>query len=121
MLAERIQRARSTLVFVASRQLAERLTRFLNDGRDEQLAYAHHGSLAQDLRRAVEARLKAGEIPAVVATASLELGIDVGDCEQVLLVQTPASAICGNAPAPRARRTPPGSSYSRRGIYHPWA
>lgn len=92
MLAERIERARSTLVFVGSRQLAERLTRFLNEGRDEQLAYAHHGSLAQDLRRAVEARLKAGEIPAVIATASLELGIDVGDCEQVLLVQTPASA-----------------------------
>ena len=91
---EMIQKARSTLVFTNSRKLCEKLTLKINEGTDGDtglLAYAHHGSLSHDLRRAVENRLKKGELKAVVATASLELGIDVGDLDQVILIQTPFS------------------------------
>ncbi|MFH1467521.1 MAG: DEAD/DEAH box helicase [Pseudomonadota bacterium] len=84
-----LEAARSTLIFANNRRTTEKLVRFLNEDRPEPLAWAHHGSLARELRLAVEARLKAGELKAIVATNSLELGIDVGALERVLLVQTP--------------------------------
>ncbi len=87
-----IQAHRSTLVFANSRRITEKLTRFLNEGAGPEggeIAWAHHGSLSRELRLAVEARLKAGELDAIVATNSLELGIDVGALDQVVLVQTP--------------------------------
>jgi len=90
-LAERIREARSTIVFTNSRRTAEKMTRFVNEAARAELAWSHHGSLARDLRTAVERRLKAGELPAIVATSSLELGIDVGELDRVVLLQTPRS------------------------------
>jgi len=83
--------ARSTLVFTNSRRLAERVTRLVNDAAGRELVWSHHGSLSRELRATVERRLKEGVLPAIVATSSLELGIDVGALDQVLLVQSPRS------------------------------
>jgi ATP-dependent Lhr-like helicase len=82
---------RSTLLFTNTRRHAEKLARLINEAEGRILAYAHHGSLAREIRAAVEARLKRGELKAIVATSSLELGIDIGELDQVLLVQTPFS------------------------------
>lgn len=94
-LRRRVQDRRSTLIFTNSRRSCEKLARLMNENH-ELLAYSHHGSLAKDIRRDVEQRLKAGELKALVATNSLELGIDIGDLDEVVLAQTPrtvASAI----------------------------
>jgi ATP-dependent Lhr-like helicase len=90
-LREIIQRNRSTLVFVNSRRLCERLTLLLNEEGDEPIAYAHHGSLSRELRETVERRLKEGALRAIVATSTLELGIDIGALDEVVLVQAPYS------------------------------
>ncbi len=82
---------RSTLVFANSRRLVEKLTARINAGLEAPLAYAHHGSLSREIRREVERRLKAGELKAIVATTSLEMGIDVGALDEVVLVQSPFS------------------------------
>jgi ATP-dependent Lhr-like helicase len=84
-----IDRNRSTLVFANSRRLCEKITRFLNEDRERPLAYAHHGSLSREIREAVESRLKAGDLKAIVATNSLEMGIDIGALDEVVLVQSP--------------------------------
>ncbi|MGA2977393.1 MAG: DEAD/DEAH box helicase [Spirochaetia bacterium] len=87
---------RSTLFFVNSRRHAEKLARFINEGQPQPLAWPHHGSLSRELRLVVEQRLKRGELKAIVATSSLELGIDIGALDRVILVQTPftvASAV----------------------------
>ncbi len=84
-----IRQHRSTLVFANSRRIVEKLTRFLNEGEEEELAWSHHGSLSKEIRLVVEQRLKAGELKAIVATSSLELGIDVGQLDQVILVASP--------------------------------
>lgn len=89
VLRQRVVANQSTLLFVNSRRTAERLARELNDGQAMPLAWAHHGSLAQDLRRTVEARLKDGQLKAVCATSSLELGIDVGAVDEVVLLGAP--------------------------------
>ncbi len=86
-----IRESRSTLFFVNSRRHAEKLARFINEREGEQLAWSHHGSLSRELRLVVESRLKKGELKAIVATSSLELGIDIGALERVILVQTPFS------------------------------
>lgn len=83
--------SRSTLFFTNSRRHAEKITRLLNENEAEELAYPHHGSLARELRLAVEQKLKNGELKAIVATNSLELGIDIGDLDRVVLVQSPPS------------------------------
>ena len=88
---DRISHNRSTLLFVNSRRLAEKITLEINQGASEPLAYAHHGSLAKDVRHAVETRLKGGELEAIVATNSLEMGIDIGDLDEVIMVQSPPS------------------------------
>ena len=80
---------RSTLVFTNSRRLAEKIAFLVNEGQERQIAYAHHGSLSREVRTEVERKLKAGELDAIVATSSLELGIDVGALDEVILVQTP--------------------------------
>ncbi len=82
---------RSTLLFVNSRSLCERLTGKINAPLDEPIAYAHHGSLSKEIRLAVERRLKEGRLKAIVATGSLELGIDVGAIDEVVMVQSPPS------------------------------
>jgi ATP-dependent Lhr-like helicase len=82
---------RSTLIFVNSRRLCEILTLKINDGEKEPVAYSHHGSLSLEVRSEVERRLKAGELRAIVATHSLELGIDIGTIDEVVLIQSPFS------------------------------
>ncbi|MBT3341939.1 MAG: DEAD/DEAH box helicase [Gemmatimonadetes bacterium] len=84
-----ISRNRSTLVFANARRLCEKLTLMLNDGHERPLAYAHHGSLSREIREVVERRLKAGELKAIVATNSLEMGIDIGALDEVVLAQSP--------------------------------
>jgi ATP-dependent helicase Lhr and Lhr-like helicase len=80
---------RATLFFANSRRLAERLTLAINRDQPAPVAYAHHGSLAREVRLEVEARLKQGELKAIVATSSLELGIDIGELDEVVLIQSP--------------------------------
>lgn len=82
---------KSTLFFTNSRRLAEKITLSINADQVEPLAYAHHGSLARDVRNEVEHRLKEGELKAIVATNSLEMGIDIGHLDEVVLVQSPPS------------------------------
>ncbi len=86
-----IQTNRSTLVFVGSRRMAEKVTHDVNREAEAVLAYSHHGSLSREIREEVEARLKRGELKAIVATSSLEMGIDIGYLDEVLLVQSPPS------------------------------
>ncbi len=86
-----IHQHRSTLFFANSRRLSEKVARLLNENEPLPLAYSHHGSLAKEIRLAVEQRLKQQELRAIVATNSLELGIDIGNLDQVALIQTPIS------------------------------
>lgn len=86
-----IARHRSTLFFANSRRTTEKVTRLINEQSGEELAYSHHGSLSREIRLAVEERLKRGELKAIVATNSLELGIDIGQLDSVVLIQTPRS------------------------------
>ncbi|MDP6776293.1 MAG: DEAD/DEAH box helicase, partial [Candidatus Latescibacteria bacterium] len=88
---DRIARNRSTLIFANNRRLAESLTQKINEATDGHVAYAHHGSLSREIREEVERRMKAGDLRAIVATNSLEMGIDIGDLDEVLLVQSPSS------------------------------
>ncbi|TDJ39024.1 MAG: DEAD/DEAH box helicase [Gammaproteobacteria bacterium] len=86
-----IDHNRATLFFTNSRRLAEKITLKINEDQPVPLAYAHHGSLARDIRIEVESRLKAGELRAIVATNSLEMGIDIGHLDEVVMVQSPPS------------------------------
>jgi len=86
-----IGRNRATLLFANSRRSVEKLVRLLNAGEPEPIAYSHHGSLSRELRLDVEARMKQGRLRAVVATGSLELGIDIGSVDEVVLIGTPPS------------------------------
>ena len=81
----------STLFFANSRRLTEKITLKINQDEVAPVAYAHHGSLAREVRTEVESRLKRGELKAIVATNSLEMGIDVGALDEVVLVQSPPS------------------------------
>ena len=90
-LAELIREHRTTLVFVNTRRLAERLARHLSERIGKEKVTAHHGSLAKELRLDAEHRLKRGELKALVATASLELGIDIGDVDLVCQLSSPRS------------------------------
>lgn len=90
-IREIVRANRSTLIFTNARRTCERLTLHINQDQDNPPAYAHHGSLSRETRAAVEQRLKDGRLAAIVATSSLELGIDIGALDQVLLVQTPMS------------------------------
>jgi ATP-dependent Lhr-like helicase len=94
-LLELIRAHRSTLVFVNSRRLAERLAAALNERAGEELVRAHHGSVAREQRIAIEDALKAGRLPAIVATSSLELGIDMGAVDLVVQIETPPSVAAG--------------------------
>jgi ATP-dependent Lhr-like helicase len=90
-LAELIQQYRTTLVFVNTRRLSERVTHQLAERLGETAVLAHHGSLSRQLRLEAEQRLKHGELRAVVATASLELGIDIGSVDLVCQIGSPRS------------------------------
>jgi ATP-dependent Lhr-like helicase len=88
-LAAQIRAHRTTLVFANTRRMVERVARQLSERLGEQALAAHHGSLAREQRLLAEQRLKAGELRALVATASLELGIDIGDVDLVCQLGTP--------------------------------
>src|SRR3954471_1392986 len=95
-LLELVKQHRSTIIFVNNRRGAERLAVRLNDlagedGEPADIARAHHGSLAREERLVVEEMLKSGELPCLVATSSLELGIDMGAVDLVLQVESPKS------------------------------
>ncbi|HEX3806410.1 MAG TPA: DEAD/DEAH box helicase, partial [Gaiellaceae bacterium] len=90
-----VQAHRSTIVFVNNRRLAERLALRLNELAEAEIARAHHGSLAREQRQLVEEDLKAGRIPCLVATSSLELGIDMGAVDLVIQVESPKSVARG--------------------------
>lgn len=107
-ILEAVRRHRSTIVFVNSRSLCERLAQRLNElddrtraADDEEaddrapLARAHHGSISHERRREIEGALKAGRLRCIVATSSLELGIDMGSVDLVLLVEAPGSTASG--------------------------
>jgi ATP-dependent helicase Lhr and Lhr-like helicase len=90
-VADLIRAHRTTLVFVNTRRLSERVAHQLQERVGEQAVLPHHGSLSRRLRLEAEARLKSGELRAVVATASLELGIDIGTVDLVCQIGSPRS------------------------------
>src|SRR5207245_320979 len=94
-ILELIRSHRSTLIFVNSRRLAERLAGALNELAGEELVHAHHGSIAREQRLRIEDDLKSGRLPALVATSSLELGIDMGAIDLVIQVESPPSVASG--------------------------
>ena len=94
-LLELIQAHRSTIVFVNGRRLAERLAAQLNELADEDLVRTHHGSIAREQRLEIEDALKSGTLRAIVATSSLELGIDMGAVDLVVQVESPGSVASG--------------------------
>jgi ATP-dependent Lhr-like helicase len=94
-LLELIREHRTTIVFTNARRLAERLAASLNELAEEDLVRAHHGSLAREQRLEVEDALKEGRLKAIVATSSLELGIDMGAVDLVIQVESPGSVASG--------------------------
>jgi ATP-dependent Lhr-like helicase len=94
-LLDLIRAHRSTLIFVNSRRLAERLAGALNELAGETLVRSHHGSIARPQRMEIEDLLKAGELRALVATSSLELGIDMGAIDLVVQIEAPPSVASG--------------------------
>lgn len=94
-LKELIETHKSTMIFSNSRRLSERISAAVNEEAGEELALAHHGSIAKDERRVIEERLKKGDLRAIVATSSLELGIDVGSVDLVVQLEAPYSVASG--------------------------
>ena len=115
-LLELVREHRSTLIFVNSRRIAERLAAALNELAGDTLVRAHHGSLARPQRIEVEDRLKAGAIRGLVATSSLELGIDMGAIDLVVQIEAPPSVASGMQRIGRAGHTIGAAS---RGIIVP--
>ncbi len=91
LIAGHVQEHRTTLVFVNNRRLSERVAHELGERLGDGQVAAHHGSLSKDRRQRVEARLRSGDLRALVATASLELGIDIGPVELVCQIGSPRS------------------------------
>src|SRR5262249_22779266 len=94
-LVDLVREHRTTLIFVNSRRIAERLAAALNELAGEPLARAHHGSLARAQRSEIEDALKAGRLRSLVATSSLELGIDMGAVDLVIQIEAPPSVASG--------------------------
>ena len=90
-LAALAREHRTTLIFVNTRRLAERVSRHLSERLGKDAVAAHHGSLAKEFRLDAEQRLKRGELQVLIATASLELGIDIGDVDLVCQIASPRS------------------------------
>ena len=90
-IAAHVRAHRTTLVFVNTRRMAERVAHLLAERLGDDAVAAHHGSLSKDRRQRVESQLRAGELRALVATASLELGIDIGPIEMVCQIASPRS------------------------------
>ncbi|MBK8011907.1 MAG: DEAD/DEAH box helicase [Deltaproteobacteria bacterium] len=115
-LLELVRAHRTTMIFVNNRRLAERLAAALNELANEELVLAHHGSIAKDVRLVTEARLKNGELRGIVATSSLELGIDVGSVDLVIQVETPPSVASGLQRIGRAGHHVGGAA---KGVFFP--
>jgi ATP-dependent Lhr-like helicase len=94
-LLGRVREHRTTMIFANSRRLAERIAAGVNELAEEEVALAHHGSLAREQRAVIEERLKRGDLPAIVATSSLELGLDLGSVDFVAQVEAPLSIASG--------------------------
>ncbi len=94
-LLEQIRAHRSTLIFVNSRRLAERISGAINELAGEALVRAHHGSVAVSQRKEIEDKLKLGTLRGIVATSSLELGIDMGAIDLVIQIESPPSVASG--------------------------
>lgn len=90
-----VREHRTTLIFANSRLLTERLCAALNELAGEEIARAHHGSISHARRREIEDALKSGQIPCIVATSSLELGIDMGAIDLVIQVESPGASARG--------------------------
>ena len=109
-IAQLVTEHRSTLVFVNTRRLVERATHALAKRLGEEAVAAHHGSLSKEIRLNAETKLKMGQTKAVVATASLELGIDVGAVDLVCHIGSPRSLAIGLQRIGRAGHAPSGGS-----------
>ena len=112
-----VQQHRSTIVFTNSRRLCERVAQRLNElaveGGGDPLARAHHGSISHHQRAEIEEGLKSGRLPCIVATSSLELGIDMGAVDLVILVESPPSVASGLQRVGRAGHHVGGLSRAR--------
>ena len=115
-LLRRVEANRATLVFTGSRRAAERLSYAINRSAGRPCSFAHHGSLSKELRQAVEQGLAEGKIACVVATSSLELGIDIGSVDEVLLAGAPMSI---SSTLQRIGRSGHGVGKTSRGRYIP--
>src|SRR6478672_754339 len=104
-VAELVEQHRTTLVFVNTRRMAERAARHLAEKLGKEHVAAHHGSLAKELRLEAEQKLKNGQLKVLVATASLELGIDIGDVDLVCQIGSPRSIAAFLQRAGRASHT----------------
>lgn len=109
-LLELVLAHQSTLIFVNSRRLAERISGAVNDLAGEVLVRAHHGSVAAAQRKEIEERLKLGTLRGIVATSSLELGIDMGAVDLVIQVEAPPSVASGMQRIGRASHHVGGTS-----------
>jgi ATP-dependent Lhr-like helicase len=94
-ILKEMEGCRSTLIFVNNRRLCERLAQRLNDYCGGEFARSHHGSISREKRLEVEGLLKAGELKCLIATSSLELGIDVGQIDLVIQIDSPLQAASG--------------------------
>jgi ATP-dependent helicase Lhr and Lhr-like helicase len=112
-LAELSEQHRTTLIFVNTRRMAERVARHLSERIGKDKVTSHHGSLAREQRLAAEQRLKRGELRALVATSSLELGIDIGDVDLVCQIASPRSIASFLQRAGRAGHSVDGTPKAR--------
>ncbi|MBS0556411.1 MAG: DEAD/DEAH box helicase [Proteobacteria bacterium] len=112
-LTQLIQSHRTTLIFVNTRRMAERVAKNLSDRLGKDAVTSHHGSLAREQRLAAEQRLKRGQLRALVATASLELGIDIGDVDLVCQISSPRSIATFLQRAGRANHSVDGKPKAR--------
>jgi ATP-dependent helicase Lhr and Lhr-like helicase len=115
-LVELIRAHRTTMIFANNRRLAERLAAALNETAGEEIALAHHGSVAREQRQGIEDRLKAGALPCIVATSSLELGLDLGAVDLVIQIEAPPSVAAGLQRVGRAGHEVSGTA---RGVVFP--
>ena len=109
-LLELVRSHTSTLIFVNSRRLAERISGAVNELAGDVLVRAHHGSVAADQRKEIEDRLKMGTLRGLVATSSLELGIDMGAIDLVVQIESPPSVASGMQRVGRASHHVGGTS-----------
>ena len=107
---------RSTLIFANNRKLTEKISRMINISEDTPVCFSHHGSLSREVRTLVEERFKNGELSAIAATNSLELGIDIGDLDEVLLINAPRTLSSG---VQRVGRAGHGVGATSRGAIYP--